>query len=55
MYFLNYGLPETQLDNCLISAALQYLLKSNMVNAPEHCSNLNEGSFTRFIDYCENY
>ena len=27
--------------------------KNNMVNAPERSSNLNDGSFITFIDYCE--
>ena len=53
MYFWNYKLQKTQLDKCLKGAALQYLLTSNMVNAPEHCWNLNNDKFTRFIDHCE--
>ena len=53
MYFRNYRLQKTHLDICLKSAALQHLLTSNMVNAPEHCSNLNDANFTIFIDYCE--
>ena len=55
MYFLNYGLRKTQLDKCLKSAASQYLLTSSMVNVPEHCSKLNDGSLIVYIDYCENY
>ena len=53
MYFRNCRLGKTQLDKCLKSGALRYLLTSNMVNAPEHCSNLNDGNFTRLIHYCE--
>ena len=53
MYFRNYGLQKKQLDKCLKRAALQYLLTSNMVNAPEHCSNLKDGYFTIFLDYCQ--
>ena len=53
MYIRNYKLGKTLLDKCLKSSALQYLLRRNMVKAPEHSSNLNEGNFTRSIDYCE--
>ena len=53
MYFRNYGLRKSPLDKCLKSAALDYLLTSNMINAPEHCSDLEDCNFTRFIDYCE--
>ena len=53
MYFSNYGLRKTPLDKYLKSAALQYLLASNMINAPEHCSSLEHGNFTIFIDYWE--
>ena len=35
------------------SAALQYLLKTNMVNVREHCSYLEDRNFTMFIDYSE--
>ena len=53
MYFRNYRLGKMQLDKCLKSGALRYVLTSNIVNAPEHCSNLNDGNFTIFIHYCE--
>ena len=53
MYFRNYGLRKSPLDKCLKSAALDYPLTSNMINAPEHSSNLQDCNFTRFIDYCE--
>ena len=53
--FLNYGLQKTQSDKCLKSAVSEYLLTSKMVNVPEHCSNLNDGTFIIYIDYCENY
>ena len=49
MHFTKYGLLKTWLDKCLKSATSQYLLTSNMVNALEHCSNLNDGSCITFI------
>ena len=53
MYFRNYGLPKTLLDQCLKSPVSEDPTKSNMVNAPKHCSNLRETSFTIFINHRE--
>ena len=53
MYFLNYGLPKTWLDQCLKSPVSEDPWKSNMVNAPKQCSNLKDAIFTIFIDHCE--
>ena len=53
MYFPNYGVPNTWLDQCLKSFVSVYPSKNNMVNAPEHCSNLKNSSFTIFIDHWE--
>ena len=44
MYFRNYGLPKTWLDQCLKSPVSDDPTKSNMVNAPKHCANLNDTS-----------
>ena len=44
MYFQNYGLPKTLLDQCLKSPFSEDPTKSNMVNTPKHCSNLKETS-----------
>ena len=44
MYFRNYGLPKTWLDQCLKSPVSENPTKSNMVNAPKHCSNLKDRS-----------
>ena len=44
MYFRNYGLPKIWLDQCLKSPVSEDPTKSNMVNAPKHCSNLNDTS-----------
>ena len=44
MYFRNYGLIKTWLDQCLKSPVSEDPTKSNMVNTPEQCSNLKETS-----------
>ena len=53
MYFRNYGLPKTWLDQCLKSPISVDPTKSNMVNAPKHCSNLRDTSFTIFNNHWE--
>ena len=53
MYFRNYGLRKTWLDNCQKSPVSEDPLKRNMINEPKHYSNLNGRSFTIFIDHCE--
>ena len=53
MYFRNYGLQKTWLDQCLKSPVLEDVWKSNMVNGPKHTRNIKESSFTIFIDHCE--
>ena len=53
MYFRNYGLPKTWLDQCLKSPVPEDPTKSNMVNAPKHSSNLVDTSFTIFINHWE--
>ena len=44
MYYRNYGLPKTCLDPCPKSLVSEDPTKSNMVNAPNHCSNLKDTS-----------
>ena len=44
MYFGNYGLPKTWLDQSLKSPVSDDPTKSNMVNGPKHCSNLKDSS-----------
>ena len=44
MYFRNYGLPKTWLDQCLKCTVSEDPTKSNMVNSPKHCSNLKDTS-----------
>ena len=53
MYFGNYGIPKTWLDQCLKSPVSEYPSKSNMVNAAKHCSHLKVSTFTTFIDHWE--
>ena len=53
MYFGNGGLPKRWLDQCLKSPVSENPSKSNMVNAPKHCSNLKDSTFTTFIDHWE--
>ena len=53
MYFRNYGLPKTLLDQYLKSPVSEDPTKSNMVNAPKHCSNSRDTSFTIFINHWE--
>ena len=44
MYFPNYGLPKTWLDQCLKSPVSDDPTKSNMVNTSKHFSNLKDTS-----------
>ena len=53
MYYGNYGLPKPSLDQCLKSPVSDYLSKSNMANAPKHCSHLKDNPFTTFNDHWE--
>ena len=53
MYFGNYGLPKTWLDQCLKSSVSEYPSKSNIVNAANHCSNLKDSPFAILIDHWE--
>ena len=49
MYFPNYGLPITWLDQYLKSPLSEYPTKRNMVNAPKHCSNLKDTSLPSLL------
>ena len=53
MYFGNYRLPKTWLDQYLKSLFSEDPSISNMVNAPKYCSNLKDSPFTIFIDHWE--
>ena len=43
--------PKTWSDKCLKSPLSEDPLKSNMVNAPNHCCNLHHSIFTIFVDH----
>ena len=51
MYFGNYGLPKTWLDQCLKSPVSEYPSKSNILNALKHSSHFKDSPFTTFIDH----
>ena len=53
MYFGNYGLPKTWLDQCLKNPVSEYPSKSSIQNAPKHCSHLKDSPFTTVIDHWE--
>ena len=53
MSFRNYGLGKPWLDKCFKSPVFEDPSKSNMLNGPKHCSNLNRNTFGIFIDQCE--
>ena len=53
MYFWTYGLRKTWLGKCLIGPVSEDPSTRNMVNGPKHCWNLNDRTFTVFIDSCE--
>ena len=53
IYFWAYGLRKTWLDKCLKSRVSEVPFKSNIVTGPKHCWNLNDSTFTIFIDPCE--
>ena len=47
------GLPKTWLDQGLKSPVSEHPSKNNMLNAPKHCSDLKDTSFTIFINHWE--
>ena len=53
MYFRNYGPRKPWLDKCLKSPVSEGPSKSNMLNQPKHCFNLNHSNLTIFIDQWE--
>ena len=53
IYFWGYRLRKTRLDICLKSPASDYFSKRNMVNESQPCLNLNDKTFTIFIDQQE--
>ena len=53
MYFGNYGIAKTWLDQCLKSPVSEYPSKSSIANARKHCSHLKDSPFTIFINHWE--
>ena len=53
MHFLTYGIQKTWLHKCLKNPVSEDPSRSNMVNAPKHCRNLNGSIFIIFIDHFE--
>ena len=53
MYFLNHELRKTLLDKYLKSRVSDDPSTSNMVNGIKQCVNVNDTTFTVFIDICE--
>ena len=49
MYFQNYGLRKSWLDKCLKMHVSENPSKSNIVNGPKHCSNLNHSTFAHLL------
>ena len=50
MYFPNYGLQKTWLDNCIKKRHSEHPLRSNIVNVLENFRNLNDSALIIFID-----
>ena len=48
--FFFFGLRKTWLDKCLKSPVSEGPSTSNMVNGRKYCWNLNDSTFSRFID-----
>ena len=52
-YFRNYPLRKTWLDKCLKYRVSEDPSKNNIVKEPKHCWNLNDSTFTIFLDQSE--
>ena len=50
MYFPKYRLRKTWLDKCLKRRLSEDLWTENMENWSKQCSNLNDSTFTKFIN-----
>ena len=53
MYFPNYELQKKSLDKCLKSRVSDHPWKGNMFNGPKQLCNLDDSTFTIFIDHFE--
>ena len=52
MYFWNYWLRKTWLDQYLKKCVSQDASTDNIGNGKKHCCNLNDSTFTIFITHC---
>ena len=50
MYFPKYWLQETWVDKSLKSRVSEDLQTGNMKNWSKQCSNLNDSTFTKFVN-----
>ena len=53
MYFPKYRLRKTWFDKCLRNRLSEDPYAENMGNWSKQCSNLNDSSFTKFINHCQ--
>ena len=53
MYFRNYKPQKRLLDEYLKNPVSQDPSTSNMENGPKHSCNVDDSTFTIFIDHCE--
>ena len=50
MYFPNYRLRKAWLDKWLKSSVSEDPYTENMANCSKQCSNLNDSTFTKFVN-----
>ena len=53
MHFQNSGLRKTLLKKCLKSSVSEDPWTDNITNGLKHCCNLNDSSFTIFMNECQ--
>ena len=53
MYLRDYRLRKTWLCKCLKSRVSENRLTDNMANLSKHCCDLNDSTFTKVIDHCD--
>ena len=53
MYLQDYRLRKTWLCKCLKSRVSENRLTDNMANLSKHCCDLNDSTFTKVIDHCD--
>ena len=51
MYFLNYRMSKTWLDNSIKIAVSGHPLTVNMLKGPRHFRNLLKGTFIKFFQH----